>query len=122
MLDRSDVSEKFVSCNRRAFLRRVSAAGIVAGFGGYQAFAQQEAASETLPTIAIGPYRVTRLVAGWNPIGGYSYLGHHMDQHMREYFTVERTVEFLLNCERAGINTHQFSPSDKMPEVIRRLR
>jgi len=122
MLDRSDVSEKFVSCDRRAFLRKVSAGGIVAGFGGYQVFAEQEAASEMLSTIAIGPYRVTRLVAGWNPIGGYSYLGHHMDQHMREYFTVERTVEFLLNCERAGINTHQFSPSDKMPEVIRRLR
>ena len=108
--------------NRRTFLSVIPAGAIAVGVGGHEVFAQQETSLEPLPTIVLGPYRVTRLIAGWNPIGGYSYLGHHMDQHMREYFTVERTVEFLLNCERAGINTHQFSPSDKMPEVIRRLR
>jgi hypothetical protein len=75
-----------------------------------------------LPTLQLGSHRLSRLIAGYNPIGGYSYLGHHMDQHMREYYTVERTVEFLQQCERAGINAHQFSPSDKMTEVLRILR
>jgi len=70
----------------------------------------------------LGEHRISRLVAGYNPIAGYSYLGHHMDQHMREYFTVERTVQFLQSCEREGINAHQFSTSDKMTEVLRRLR
>ena len=75
-----------------------------------------------LPTITLGTHRITRLVAGWNPIGGHSYLGRHMDQHMREYFTVERTVEFLRSCERAGINCHQFSKSEKAVAVLRAMR
>jgi len=41
---------------------------------------------------------------------------------MREYFTPEQTVEFLLRCERAGINAHQFSYRDKTADVHRKLR
>jgi hypothetical protein len=78
--------------------------------------------AEPLPTIALGRFRVTRLIAGWNPIGGYSYQGHHMDQHMREYYTAEKTAEFLLDCERAGLNAHQFSPADKSETVLRLVR
>lgn len=62
-----------------------------------------------LPTIALGTHRVSRLICGSNPLLGYSYMGHHTDQHMKEYFTTERTVEFLLRCEQAGITTHQTS-------------
>jgi hypothetical protein len=75
-----------------------------------------------LPTIQLGTYRITRLVAGWNPIGGHSYLGSHMDRHMKEYFTVDQTVKFLLDCEKAGINAHQFSVSDTTGEVLRSAR
>ena len=80
------------------------------------------AAPAPLPTIQIGKYRLTRMVAGWNPIGGHSYMGVHMDEHMKEYFTVEKTVEFLLDCERAGMNAHQFSVTDKSKAVIPKLR
>jgi hypothetical protein len=45
-----------------------------------------------------------------------------MDQHMREYFTAEKAAEFLLDCERAGINAHQFSPSDKAEAMLRLAR
>jgi len=109
---------------RREFLSQltgVSAAGLSAGrlLG---AGDPPESGSAPLPQISLGKYRITRLVAGSNPIGGYSYLGPHMDRHMREYFTPERTVEFLLACERAGINTHQFSPMEKTVEVLRTVR
>ncbi len=105
---------------RREFLARVSAASAAAlGACGTTCAADSPA---LLPTIALGPHRITRLVAGWNPIGGYSYLGDHMDRHMREYFTVENTVEFLTRCERAGINVHQFSPAEKTNEVLRLVR
>lgn len=77
---------------------------------------------ELLPTIQLGNHQVSRLIAGWNPIGGYSYLGPTMDRHMREYFTVDRTVEFLANCEARGINAHQFDPTDDMVTVLRRRR
>jgi len=62
-----------------------------------------------MPMISLGPHRISRLIAGSNPISGYSYLGAHTDRQMKEYFTTDNTVQFLLNCERAGINTHQGS-------------
>jgi len=109
---------------RRQFLAQVStlaAAGIGTAARGAEP-ARPAAAAQSLPTIALGRYQVTRLIAGWNPIGGHSYLGPHMDQHMREYFTAEKAAEFLLDCERAGINTHQFSPSDKAEAMLRLAR
>jgi len=62
-----------------------------------------------IPTIALGPHQVSRLIVGSNPILGYSYLGNHTDKQMKEYFTPKRTVEFLHDCEQAGITTHQGS-------------
>ncbi len=75
-----------------------------------------------LPTIRLGDHHVTRLVVGANPISGYSYQGSAMDRQMREYFTRERVVELLSNCERAGINTHQFHDPGLMTGIIRTLR
>jgi len=75
-----------------------------------------------LPTIRLGEHEVTRLIAGSNPISGYSYMGPIMDRHMLEYFTPERIVEFLANCERAGIDTHQFSDPQRMAGPIRTSR
>lgn len=93
-----------------------------AGAAGESAAAGPASAPAPLPTIALGPHRITRLVAGWNPIGGYSYLGPHTDRHMKDYFTPERTVQFLLDCERAGILAHQFSVNEKTAEVLRTAR
>jgi hypothetical protein len=62
-----------------------------------------------LPLINLGPHKISRLICGSNPLLGYSYLGSHTDKHMKEYFTTAQTVEFLLNCEKAGITTHQLS-------------
>ena len=55
----------------------------------------QSEAAETMPTIALGDRRITRLIAGSNPLLGYSYLGPHVDRQMKEYFTSQQTVEFL---------------------------
>ena len=121
-MDRADGIAR--TTGRRQFLSKLSAAA-VAGWAfsdAAQAESPQEAAGELLPTIQLGKHRLTRLVAGSNPINGYSYLGRHMDQHMREYFTVERTVEFLLACEQAGINTHQFSGGDRTEPALRQVR
>lgn len=41
---------------------------------------------------------------------------------MRNYFTVERTTEFLLDCERAGINTWQASYDPKAFAALRKAR
>ena len=62
-----------------------------------------------MPMINLGPHKISRLICGSNPMLGNSYLGSHTTQHMIEYFTPEKTVEFLLKCEQAGITTHQLS-------------
>ncbi len=110
--------------DRREFLRHCSAVAVGSGIAvtATAAAAENPPEAAALPNIQLGDRKVSRLVAGWNPIGGYSYLGHHMDQHMREYYTAERTVEFLQRCEQQGINTHQYSPSDKSTEVLRTMR
>ena len=64
---------------------------------------------EPLPTIQLGSYHISRLVAGANPLSGYSYQGAHASNCMKEYFTLERRVEYLERCERQGITAHQFS-------------
>jgi len=114
---------------RREFLSRLSAAATGSALViGNTCQAEDPPSADSaspappLPTIRIGDHRITRLIAGCNPILGYSYMGPIMDKHMREYFTPEQTVEFLWECERAGINTHQFSHPDKMVDVFRKLR
>lgn len=107
--------------DRRKFLTQcsaVAASGLLLGPTAQAA----EPAPALLPTIALGRYRVTRLIVGANPFAGYSYLGHDMDREMKEYYTPERTVAFLQQCEREGINTHQFSSASKAVEVYRTLR
>jgi hypothetical protein len=110
---------------RRAFLSQLgwlAAASGLAWTGRAAVGDDAPTAPARLPTIPLGKHSVTRLVAGWNPIGGHSYLGPHMDQHMKEYFTADQTVQFLLDCERAGINAHQFSVNDATIEVLKRVR
>jgi len=109
---------------RREFLSQLSAAAAGSGLvlSNTTRAEEPEPAAPLLPTIQLGDHRISRLVAGWNPIGGYSYMGPHTDRHMREYFTPERIVEFLERCEREGINAHQFSRPETTAAILRTLR
>ena len=106
---------------RREFLTRCSAAAAAGLLSGGAAVAA-DSPRVALPTIALGPHRVSRLIVGSNPISGYSYLGPEVDREMKAYFTPGRTLAFLQQCERAGINTHQFSSASKATEIYRTLR
>ena len=101
-------------------LSAAATAGLMGG-GASGAAATGEEGGGPLPTIALGPHRVSRLIAGSNTIMGYSYMGPHTDRHMREYFTTERAVGFLEDCAAAGITAHQFGYSDQSVEYLRRL-
>lgn len=77
------------------------------------------APAEMLPTVAIGKYKVTRLVAGYNPIGGHSHAVPVLSKIMRDWFTPERTLDYALACERNGINTWQISVDKKVFGALR---
>ena len=64
-------------------------------------------AATTLPSIKIGAYDISRLVAGANCINGGSHLSRFTNQQMKTYFTKDRIHAHLLRCEAEGINTWQ---------------
>ncbi len=109
---------------RRRFLAGISSAAAAAWIGlTGESFGEPPAGDPaSLPSIALGRHRVSRLVVGSNPILGYSYLGAHTNQQMKNYFTPERTVGFLRQCEQAGIDTHQFSTPHLTAPYLRPYR
>ena len=106
--------------NRREFMAQAGlcTAAVAAATGAANAQDAPPKPVELLPTVQLGKYDVTRLITGYNPVGGFSHATSNLSTHMREYFTVERTVEFLTHSEAQGINTFQFDPSDKVEKVL----
>jgi len=131
------MQESKANVSRRDFIKGTAAVGAAAAApsmlggrtestaGAAEARPADQAAPATpakpLPSIQLGPHRVSRLVAGANPLSGYSYQGAHASNCMKEYFTLDRQVEFLQRCERAGITAHQFS-NYKKSEYLRVAR
>jgi hypothetical protein len=83
---------------------------------------QPASASSSLPTIQLGPHRVTRLIIGGNPIYGYSHFNKHFDRHMTAWHTPERVMELLKRCEGCGLNTFQNSYSERTLSDLERYR
>ena len=122
---------------RRQFLR--SAAGVTAGLSlpcdtfaeaaisASLATSQSVPASATpragiLPTTKIGKFSISRLIVGGNPLYGYSHFNRLLSQHMTEWATPERIVEVLRSCEQNGINTWQFSHTERTLSDLKRHR
>jgi hypothetical protein len=96
---------------RRAFLRQTACAGALAG----SAFSRPS----DLATIALGNKRVSRLVAGSNPVFGGTHLSRKLGDHMKAFFTLERTVSFLKHCEEEGITAFQSAYAEKVRDALR---
>jgi hypothetical protein len=107
---------------RREFLGRLSAVAAATVLGTRAGAASPLPDAAPLPTIALGRHRISRLIAGWNPIGGHSHTTLDMARAMREWFTVERTAEFLRGCERHGITAWQCDHTDKAVAALRLAR
>lgn len=114
------VAERSTShSTRRDFLK--GATSVAASVIAAQAV-QEPANTGLLPTVALGPSRVARLIVGGNPLYGYSHFNQQYDEHMLEWFTDERVVKLLLDCEKAGINTWQSSYHERVPRQFPLMR
>lgn len=119
----ADLRDKGRLTRRRDFLWQISAAATAAQLAlGRGGAADDRLAAAPMPTIQLGGHRISRIVAGWNPIGGGSHTTIDMRRAMREYFTVDRIVEFQQRCERNGITAWQFDHKEYAVEAIRRHR
>lgn len=58
-----------------------------------------------LPSIHLGTLEVSRLIAGSNPISGFSHAGAERTRQMLDYFTVDCIKAHLHDCEAYGVNT-----------------
>ena len=58
-----------------------------------------------LPTVSIGPHRVSRLIIGGNPYSGISHHSPAKSKEMEDYYTVSRIMADLREAEHCGINT-----------------
>jgi hypothetical protein len=75
-----------------------------------------------LPTLQIGKHSISRLIIGGNPFYGYSHFNRLFSQHMVEWATPERIVDVLRRCEAQGVNTWQFSHSERTISDLKRHR
>ncbi len=73
-----------------------------------------------LPVVDFCGLKVTRLILGANPFGGYSHQTEERDKLMREYYTVERIKETWVRAEHAGINT--MVTNNETPHVLQAVR
>ena len=115
---RQGANSSQIESSRRDFLKGATtvAAGLMAPA------ALRAEPSNLLRTVSLGPHRITRLIVGSNPIYGYSHFNRLYDQHMLEWFTDERIVKLLLDCEKAGINTWQASFNYDMKRQFPKIR
>jgi hypothetical protein len=74
--------------------------------------ADRSAMAAGMPQIAFGRYRLSRLIVGSNTINAGSHLSRFVNQQMRAYFTTERILGHLHDCEAAGIDTWQSGPGN----------
>ena len=114
--------------SRRGFFQRV--AGMTAGWAltaavspdAPTAGAEGPTPGASLPTVALGPHKITRLIIGGNPIYGHSHFNRLYSQHLTDYHTPERVVELLRACEAAGINTWQNSYAERTLDDVELVR
>jgi len=75
-----------------------------------------------LPTVQLGPHRITRMVLGSNPFNGFCYALPSLSAHMKEWSTPERIAQVVRQARENGINTWQFSFYDSSLAALKMLQ
>jgi len=78
--------------------------------------------SVKMPQVPFGPHKISRLIVGGNQQVGAAHANRDMTMHMLEYFTLDRTVEFLRECLAQGIDSWQGNYSEKGRDALFQLR
>lgn len=73
-----------------------------------------------LPSVDFCGLKLTRLVLGANPFGGYSHQNEERDREMLAYHTIARIRETWQRAEAAGINA--MVTNNESPHVVQAVR
>jgi len=92
---------------RRDFLGFAAAFAVAARQGiatpGQPASGSPESPGD-MPTVKLGPLRISRLIIGGNPFSGNSHFSPELSKEMKEYYTPERIKAALKEASRFGVN------------------
>jgi len=66
----------------------------------------------SMPQVPFGPHAISRLIVGGNPINAGSHLSRFVNHQMREYFTPDRVMRLLMDCQREDVNAWQSVPAN----------
>ncbi len=69
-----------------------------------------------IPTVDFCGLKMTRLIIGANPFGGFSHQNAQRDREMRDYYTPEKIIETWERAENAGINA--MVTNNESPHVV----
>jgi hypothetical protein len=76
-----------------------------------------------LPTVDFCGLKISRLVLGANPFGGFSHQNQERNVQMRSYHTVDRILETWERAEKAGISAMVTNnESDHVVEAVRKYK
>lgn len=108
-----------MSTPRRSFLHAMTG---LAAASAVSAAPGSESPAGVLPKVRLGKTEVSRLIIGENPMYGYSHFNRILDQTMREWYTPERVVDVLRRAEQNGINTWEFTHSERSVSDLKRFQ
>ena len=120
-------AHEFGQQDRRGFLKQLSAGSLAAA--GVSWSASPVLAAEppppttpsAIPAVTIAGVRIPRMIIGCNPIGGWSHAVPNMSRAMTDYYTLDRTVEFLRRCHKTGLDVWLTYWADKPLKALERL-
>ena len=75
---------------------------------------------EQLPVVDFCGLKLTRLLIGANPFGGYSHQNEARDREMKAYYTRDRILETWRRAEKAGINA--MITNNETPHVLEAVK
>ena len=94
---------------RRSFFHSAALAAAVSAAQAQETRPPADPTSQVqAPRMKFGGVEISRLIAGCNPFYGFSHFNSTLSAVMREYYTQERVCEVLHQCNRFGINAHNF--------------
>lgn len=116
-------AENRTASTRREFLKDALVTGVLAHTLPPSSQGAQAPASppQQIPTVTIAGVTIPRMIVGCNPIGGWSHLSRYMTMAMTEYFTLERTISFLRECEVRGLDVWLAYWDDKPRKALQAL-
>jgi hypothetical protein len=72
--------------------------------------------------VKLGKYEISRLIAGENPMYGYAHFNSLLGAVMKEWYTDDRILEVLRRARQHGVNTWEFTHSERSMANLRASR